>query len=142
MLVRIYLFDRKRKQGYCGWHDANWSCGLTIFVNATITFSMKIDIVHQQKTKNSATVDLIKRKIRLTLGRFTTAIQGVRVAVVQDEKNKGARGVQCVVEITLTPSQQIMVQGQGGDVSSALDTCLPRAARTVARNLERLRKAS
>ena len=103
---------------------------------------MKIDIALQQTSNDSKITDQIVRKTRLALGRFSSVIQIIRISLTDLNGAKDGIDIRCVVKIKLASSGEIIVQGIGNDIFSALNSCLPRASRTIVRSLERKRETA
>ncbi|MCB2184370.1 MAG: hypothetical protein KQH63_20265 [Desulfobulbaceae bacterium] len=100
---------------------------------------MKINITMQPTCADKKTSCQIARRVRLALSRFTTAIRFITVRITDTNGPKGGIDTRCVVSVKLAIAGEIIVQGQGKDLFSALNHCLPRVSRTITRSLERRR---
>lgn len=100
---------------------------------------MKIDITMQPAFNDNKMSSEIERRVRLALSRFGTAIRIVTIRLTDINGPKGGVDMRCVVVVKLTPAGEIVVQGQGKDIFSAFNYCLPRVSRTITRSIERRR---
>lgn len=100
---------------------------------------MKIDITMQQSCSDNKVVNQVARHARMALSRFDTSIQTVTIRITDINGPKGGVDIRCVVSMKLISTGEIIVQGKGENVFSALNQCLSRSARTISRSLERRR---
>lgn len=108
-------------------------------LNATGSDCVKIDITMQPTFADNKISSQIDRRVRLALSRFRAAIQNVTIRITDINGPKGGVDMRCVVVVKLTPAGEIVVQGQGKDVFSAFNYCLPRVSRTITRSIARRR---
>ena len=78
------------------------------------------------------------RMIRLTMGRFATAVEDVSLLLEEFRKRSGSGGAvfRCRVSVRLTPRGHVSVKHTAGEASAAIDGALERASRTVERRLQ------
>ncbi len=102
---------------------------------------MLIDVTLRKVTLNEQQHAWIERRIRFALGRFVSRIR--RVSVILSDIN-GARGgvdKECRLQISLHPHGEVVVADVDTSFEGAAANVTERAARTVARLLERTREA-
>ncbi len=100
---------------------------------------MKIDITMQQTFSDNAMHSQVARRVRFVLSRFCTYLQIVKVRITDINGPKGGVDKRCVVSVKLASSGEVVVQGEGKNIFSALNYSLSRAGRTINRSLERRR---
>ena len=100
---------------------------------------MKIDITMQQTCSDNKTSCQVARRVRFALSRFGASIRIITVRITDINGPKGGLDTRCVVSVKLAAAGEVVVQGEGENVFSALNYCLSRAGRTISRNLERRR---
>jgi hypothetical protein len=102
-------------------------------------FRMKIDITMQQNFSDNAMYSQLARQVRLALSRFGTYLQIVKVRITDINGPKGGVDKRCIVSVKLASSGEVVVQGEGENIFSALNYSLSRAGRSINRSLERRR---
>ncbi|MFH2124483.1 MAG: HPF/RaiA family ribosome-associated protein [Pseudomonadota bacterium] len=100
---------------------------------------MKIDVTMQQIFLNNAMYSQVVRRVRFALSRFGTYLQIVKVRITDINGPKGGMDKRCVVYAKLASSGDVVVQGEGENIFSALSDSLSRAGRSINRSLERRR---
>lgn len=101
---------------------------------------MLIDVTLRKMALSEQQHAWVERRLRFALGRFVARIR--RVSAIFSDIN-GARGgvdKECRLQISLTPHGEIVVADVATSVEGAVANVSERAARTVARLLERLRE--
>ncbi len=100
---------------------------------------MLISVTLRKMALNEQQQDWIERRIQFALGRFVSRIR--RVSAIFSDIN-GARGgvdKKCRLRISLIPNGEVVVDDVDTSVEAAAANVSEKAARTVARLLERLR---
>ena len=82
-----------------------------------------------------------ERSLRFALTRFGSAVSEIRLRLVDENGPRGGADQRCRVQVALSGGGLVNVEGTHADARSAIDHVAARAARTVARRLERLRQA-
>lgn len=100
---------------------------------------MKVDIKMQGSTLDKKNSSQISRRVRFALSRFSTSVSIITVRITDINTSMGGVNMRCVVSVKMEPTKEIVVQGDGENIFSALDYCLSRAKRTISRNIERFR---
>ena len=100
---------------------------------------MKIDITMQQDCSDKLTAQQVARRARKALNRFDRFIQTLAIRITDTNGPKGGVDIRCILSLKLIITGEIIVQGGGENVVSALNRCLSRAERTISRSLERRR---
>ncbi len=79
------------------------------------------------------------RALRFAFTRFTDAITGIRLRLVDENGPRGGVDQRCRVHVALRSGGTIRVEGTGIDAPSAIYHVVARAERTIARRLSRAR---
>jgi putative sigma-54 modulation protein len=84
--------------------------------------------------------ELIDSRIESALDRFVPHI--ARVVVTLDDVNgpRGGEAKHCKLVITLRPTEEIIVNEQAADVEAAVALAVDRAAQSVGRAVQRLKR--
>lgn len=82
-----------------------------------------------------------ERRIQFALGRFSTSIRSVSTLLADQNGPRGGIDKRCSL-IVRGRGWQVVVHDDDADAGAALDRAAERAARSVARKLDRLRDAS
>ena len=100
---------------------------------------MLIDILNRSVPVEPKTREWIERRVRFALGRFVARIR--RVAIIVDDINgpRGGNDKRCRLRISLAPGGSVVVDDVDSTVEAATAHAVDRAARAVARWLERQR---
>ena len=101
---------------------------------------MLIEVTHRNVTLAEGVREWIERRVHFALGRFSSRIR--RVAVIVSDIN-GARGgtdKECRLRISLIPKGVVVVEDVDSSVEAVVANAVERAARSVARWLERQRE--
>ncbi|MBW2243318.1 MAG: HPF/RaiA family ribosome-associated protein [Deltaproteobacteria bacterium] len=80
--------------------------------------------------------DLVHRRAGFTMGRFAGAIREVNVLLAESGEAAVHERIRCSVRVRLARGNRVKVVQAGGEVSTAVDAALERAAREVQRQLE------
>ena len=93
--------------------------------------------VRGQRTGLSARLrDVVHRRARFAMGRFAGAIRTVSLLLAESGEAACHERIRCTVRVRLARGNRVRVVQAGGDVSTAVDAALERAAREVQRRLE------
>ncbi len=95
--------------------------------------------VRGQRTELS---DLVRRRIGFAMGRFAGAIREVSLLLAEPAEAAFHERIRCSVTVRLAQGNGVRVVQAGGDVSTAVDAALERAARAVQRQLELERRTT
>lgn len=94
------------------------------------------------RTDDSSSVrEHAERALRFAFTRFTSAIAGIRLRLVDENGPRGGVDQRCRVHVVLRSGGTISVEGTGTDGVSAIFDVVARAERTIARRLSRTRGA-
>lgn len=102
---------------------------------------MKIIIRKHRKITDHQFTENVSRRVRLVLSRFASSVQSIQVSFSDLNGPKGGIDTRCVVNVKLTASGEVVVQGEAENVILALNYCLARTERTIRRKLEKRRYA-
>lgn len=83
--------------------------------------------------------DHAERSLRFALTRFSDAVARVRLRVFDENGPRGGVDQRCRVHVALRHGGTVDVEGVDVDPRAAIDRVAARAARSVARRLERVR---
>jgi putative sigma-54 modulation protein len=100
---------------------------------------MKLHIRFRDLESNSELKDLVVRRVRFALSRFTHAIRNINVTLADVNGPRGGVDKVCRVRIVGPQLGLIVVEETANEVPAALDGAVGRVARTAARTLERRR---
>jgi ribosome-associated translation inhibitor RaiA len=100
---------------------------------------MKITIRRQQKVADDDFTDKVRRRLRFVLSRFASSIHSISVSFDDLNGPKGGIDMRCVVNVKLSTSGEVVIQGEAEQPLAALNYCLARAERTINRKLEKRR---
>ena len=100
---------------------------------------MLIDVLDRDVTLDEGTLEWIERRLQFALGRFVGRIRRVQVILSDINGHRGGTDKQCRLRITLIPKGEILVEDVDTTVEAVTANAIERAARSVARWLERQR---
>jgi putative sigma-54 modulation protein len=100
---------------------------------------MKLHIRFRDLESNPELKDLVVRRVRLALSRFTHAIRDIDVTLADVNGPRGGVDKLCRVRIIGPQLGLIVVEETAAEVPAALDGAVGRMSRTVARTLDRRR---
>ena len=100
---------------------------------------MLIDVMDRDVTLDEGTLEWIERRLQFALGRFAGRIRRVQVILSDTNGHRGGTDKQCRVRIALIPKGEILVEDVDTTVEAVTANAVERAARSVARWLERQR---
>lgn len=100
---------------------------------------MLIDVLDRDVTLDEGTLEWIERRLQFALGRFAGRIRRVQVILSNINGPRGDTDKQCRVRITLIAKGEILVDDVDATVEAVTAHAVDRAARSVARWLERHR---
>jgi hypothetical protein len=81
--------------------------------------------------------EFCERRLRFALSRFVLRIERVEAVFTDMNGPKGGRDVLCCLQVGLRGAQDVLVRDAGESVESVMAGAADRAARTVARRLQR-----
>lgn len=81
--------------------------------------------------------EFCERRLRFALSRFTLRIEDIDVILTDVNGPRGGRDRLCCLRVRLRGEQDVLVRDIGESVESAIAGAEDRAARTVARRLQR-----
>lgn len=101
---------------------------------------MLIEVTNRNVTLAEGVREWIERRLQFALGRFSSRIR--RVSVIFSDVNGGRGGCdkQCRLKVTLIPSGEVVIEDVDPSVVTVVANVAERAARSVARLLERRRE--
>jgi len=102
---------------------------------------MLINVALRKVTLSEQQHAWIERRIRFALGRFVSRIRRVSVTVGDINGLRGGVDKECRLQISLHPHGEVIVADVDTSFEGAAANVSERAARTVARLLERSREA-
>jgi len=97
---------------------------------------MRIRVRGQRTELSDQLRDVVHRRARFVMGRFAGAIRRVSLLVTKSGKAACHERIRCSVRVRLAGGKEVRVVHAGGDVSTAVDAALERAAGEVQRRLE------
>ena len=100
---------------------------------------MLIDVLDRDVTLDEGTLEWIERRLQFALGRFAGRIRRVQVILSDINGPRGGMDKQCHLRISLIPNGEILVEDVDTTVEAVTANAVARAARSVARWLERER---
>ena len=100
---------------------------------------MLIDVLDRDVTLDEGTLEWIERRLQFALGRFAGRIRRVQVILSNFNGHRGGTDKQCRLRITLISKEEIVVEDVDATVEAVTANAVERAARSVARWLERQR---
>ncbi len=98
---------------------------------------MLIELRQRNVQVESETREWIERRVHFTLGRFAARIRRVAVSVSDINGARGGTDKQCRLRISLIPNGEVLVEDVDLSVEAVVANAVERAARAVARWLER-----
>ena len=101
---------------------------------------MLIELRKRNVPVESETRAWIDRRVHFALGRFAARIRRVAVIVSDINGVRGGTDKQCRLRIWLVPKGELVVEDVGLSVEAVVANAVDRAARSVARWLERQRE--
>jgi hypothetical protein len=81
--------------------------------------------------------EFCERRLRFALSRFALRIERVEAVFTDVNGPKGGRDVLCCLQVGLRGAQDVLVRDAGESVEAVMAGAADRAARTVARRLQR-----
>ena len=101
---------------------------------------MKIDITIQQVKLEKKVSDRVLRRVQFALSKFGHSIRRVRVHFSDLNGPKGGNDKKCSIKVKLITTGEIVVQGVGKDIVTALSHSVERVERAIKRELEKRRE--
>ena len=101
---------------------------------------MKIDITIQQVKLDKKVSDRVLRRVQFALSKFGHSIRRVRVHFSDLNGPKGGNDKRCSIKVKLITTGEIVVQGVGKDIVTALSHSVERVERAIKRELEKRRE--
>ena len=97
---------------------------------------MRVRVRGQRTELSDWLRDVVRRRARFAMGRFAGAIREVSLLLAQSGEAACHERIRCTVRVRLARGKRVRVVQAGGDVSTAIDAALERAACEVQRRLE------
>ena len=101
---------------------------------------MLIELRKRNVQVESELREWIERRVHFALGRFGTRIRRVAVIVSDINGTRGGTDIECRLRISLIPKGVVVVEDVDESVKAVVANAVERAARSVARWLERQRE--
>ena len=101
---------------------------------------MEIQILARNVALNSSQLELIERRVQYALNRFSSQVRTVQVTMSDVNGPKGGSDILCRFKVLLRKKGEILVGDTDVSIESAIANVADRAARSVARLLDRQRE--
>lgn len=101
---------------------------------------MLIEVTNRNVTLAEGVREWIERRLQFALGRFSSRIRRVSVIFSDVNGNRGGYDKQCRLRITLIAGGEVVIEDIDPSVVTVVANVAERAARSVARMLERRRE--
>jgi hypothetical protein len=101
---------------------------------------MLIEVTKRNVSLAVGVREVIDRRLRFALGRFSSRIRHVSVIFNDVNGNRGGCDKQCRLKINLIPQGELVLEDVDSSVDAVVANVAERAARSVARVLERSRE--
>ena len=98
---------------------------------------MNLRISDDGMTLTAEQREFCERRLRFALSRFTLRIEGIEAILTDTNGPRGGRDTLCCLRVRIRGEQEVLVRDIGESVESAMAGAADRAARTVARRLQR-----
>jgi len=98
---------------------------------------MELRIADDGMVLTSEQRDFCERRLRFALSRFALRIDRVEAVFTDVNGPKGGHDILCCLQVSLRGAQDVLVRDAGESVESVMAGAADRAARTVARRLQR-----
>ena len=97
---------------------------------------MRVRLRGQTSGLSARLREAVRRRARFAMGRFAGAIREVTLQLAESGEAACHERIRCTVRVRLARGEKVRVVHAGGDVSTAVDAALERAAGEVQRRLE------
>lgn len=84
--------------------------------------------------------DHIDRKLRFALERIRLHVKSVSIRLGDVNGPKGGRDKRCLLTVSLTNTQEVVVDDTQADMYQAIDSALRRLSRVAKRKIDRVKK--
>lgn len=101
---------------------------------------MEIQILGRNLHLNPSQLELIERRIQYAVNRFSSQVRTVQVTLSDVNGPKGGSDILCRFKVLLRKKGEILVGDTDTSIESAVANVADRAARSLARLLERQRE--
>jgi putative sigma-54 modulation protein len=101
--------------------------------------NMKIEVRFRAIQASDALREHVARRVHFQLSRFNGEVSSVVIRIADINGPKGGADKRCHVTVRGPSISPVMIEDLSADAHSAIDMALERAARTVGRELKRLR---
>lgn len=98
---------------------------------------MLIEVSNRNVSLSDEQKEGVMRRLQFALGRFVSRIRRVSVIFSDVNGNRGGEDKKCRLRISLIPSGEVIVEDVDSSIESVVATAADRAARSVARAVER-----
>ncbi len=102
---------------------------------------MQFEIRGQKVSLTPEIIDRAERRVRFALTRFAPRLRSVTVRIDDVNGSRGGEEKRCRVVVCLNPAGELRVEDTAANVEMAIDRAADRAQRSVARAVERERRA-
>ncbi len=100
---------------------------------------MEIRVLSRGVSLTDVQNEFVERRIQFALGRFSSQVRAVQVTLSDINGPRGGNDVLCRIKVLLKRSGDIVVGDTDGSVEAVVAGVADRAARSLARLLERQR---
>lgn len=100
---------------------------------------MDIEVFERNVTLKGDQKLLITRRLEFALGRFETHLGSIRVTICDVNGPRGGCDLQCRLQVAMRAGREVLVNEVGESVEAAITSAADRAARTIARRLQKSR---
>lgn len=100
---------------------------------------MEIKALSRNVSLTGAQSEFIERRVQFALGRFASELRTVEVTLTDVNGPKGGIDVLCRIKVILKGSGEVLVGGTDVSVEVVVANVVDRAARSLARMLDRQR---
>ena len=100
---------------------------------------MDIEVFERNVTLKGEQKALIMRRLEFALGRFEMHLGTIRVTICDLNGPRGGCDLQCRLQVAMRAGREVLVNEVGETVEAAITAAADRAARTIARRLQKSR---
>ena len=101
---------------------------------------MEIQILGRNVPLNPPQLELVERRIQYALNRFSSQVRTVQVTLSDVNGPKGGNDILCRFKVLMRKKGEILVGDTDASIESAVANVADRAARSLARLLDRQRE--
>ena len=100
---------------------------------------MEIEVFERNVTLSGDQKNLITRRLEFALGRFEMHLGTVKVTICDLNGPRGGSDLQCRLHVAMRSGREVLVNEVGETVEASITMAADRAARTIARRLQKSR---